>query len=83
MGIGSGERPTSFTPIYVDIMRINQKPPYKRAVLAAQAPGGQWLSQFSIKALVEGGLGDNLILARVVPVAFLSCQFGGEEFLLT
>jgi hypothetical protein len=37
----------------------------------------------SINARVEGGMGVNLGLARVVPVAFLSCQFGGEEFLLT
>ena len=35
------------------------------------------LERSSVIAKVEGGVGIYLNLARVVPVAFLSCQFGG------
>ena len=36
------------------------------------------LKKLTANAKFEGGAGIVLTLARVVPVAFLSCQFGGE-----
>lgn len=33
----------------------------------------------AVNTQVEGGAGKDLFLVRVVPVAFLSCQFGGRS----
>jgi hypothetical protein len=33
----------------------------------------------AVNTQVEGGADINLFLVRVVPVAFLSCQFGGRS----
>lgn len=59
------------------VQSANKNRPRKGG-LAAFAPGGQCVKP-SVNTQVEGGAGINLGLARVVPVAFLSCQFGGRS----